>query len=139
MPIPRIPVNGWSSEEELFEAYKEHNWSRGFEFSWISMDARLGGCIEEKYIVDANRITCRCEGQNKFTFVLFAPTGLITTCGSCRRTTGNIDLEDPCIKLISKRRIPISEAFAIMDRTKQYIPATMKQLRGVVDPLRNIR
>jgi len=139
MPIPRPPKNGWDSVDEMFEAYRENGWTRTIEFSWISMDPRLGGSIETRFEVRASRLSCSCGGQARFTFVQFRPTGVLVSCGSCRKTMGPIDHDDPCMKILSKRRIPVGEAFKILDATGQYVPPIMKKLRRIDDPLRNLR
>ncbi len=139
MPIPKPPKKGWTSIEHLEEAYLKDGWKKQITFSWITMNARLGGCIETIYQVDSNKISCSCGEGGRFTFIQLRSTGIIMSCGSCKKTAGQLSFEDRGVKILSTRRLPISEAFTITDETGQYLPPSMKNLRRLNDPLRNLR
>lgn len=120
MPIPNPSSKDgkWSSREELETAYEKFGWKKQIEFSWVHFSQNLDSFIEERWLCDASRLSCSCSGTGEYVYVVLMPSGIISTCAKCQKTSGPVSMEENMRKLGS-RRVTRQEALDIVASTGQ--------------------
>jgi len=112
--------------ETLVKMYEEKGWRRKFTFEYVEYDPVQNVFIVTTRIADASKITCQCPAQNMATFVQFMPSGIVFTCGACRRTH-TYDYHQ--CEAVDSRIITVNEAWDIVKRTGQMPPPALKNHR----------
>lgn len=123
---PAEELNGLS-REEIIKLYgtEPYNWTKVLNIEWVELVR--GQPIVRNIRFNADNIPCTRgdDAQAQLTFLQFRPTGVLWTCAICGKTDGPISNEFG--REMSKRNIEESEAFAIMEKTGQYIPVGLKK------------
>ncbi len=116
---------------DLVKEMEQLGWKKTLEFDWIEFDQRNRRILKLHYVFDANRSPClnkSCRGSELVYFQL-APSGVIWTCASCRKTMGPIAFEDAA-NTVSPVEITFNQALEIIKQTKQIMPIGLTPQMG---------
>jgi len=128
MPIPNLNPDRTYTTDEIKQAYFDYGWSKLLEFDWIEVER--DGPHLKRYRFNADALPCdnTNDVQYQMTFIQLRPTGVIKTCGICKKSDGPITTELGI--LLSNTRISPAEAFRVIQETGQQIPVGLEKSSG---------
>jgi hypothetical protein len=130
MPIPTL--KGDVTREEAVKEYAKFGWTKRTRFDWIEVDQRNGTYLKKTYDVNADAMPCSSadDASYQLTFVQVVPTGIVWTCGMCRKTEGPLAFEASGFRLIEQKQVSLTEAWDTIKMTNQKPPIGLQPLSG---------
>ena len=125
MPLPQVKEDQ-VTKEELTKRYEDLGWKKTLEFDWIEMIDRQPYITRYRYNADTIPCDLRDCVALQLTFVRLESTGVIWTCGSCRKTDGPITTELGQ-QIGPRRAISLTEAWDVISLTGQYPPVGLEK------------
>ena len=123
MPIPNLRDKRMT-KEQIIAAYENFGWHKNLLVDWIELDPRTNQVMLKSYEYVADTLPCSNENCRTYqlSFVQFMPSGVMWTCGICRKTYGPLTFKDGRLINPPGQAITVAEAWNILKRTKQIPP-----------------
>jgi hypothetical protein len=125
MPIPEI--SGTVTRKQFDEEYAKLNWQKRLMVTWVENNPTRGTWQVKRYEFVADAIPCTTTPEcsiNQLNYVQFKPTGVVKTCGQCRKTEGPVSMT--LARVHEVRDISVNEAWDIIQKTGQKAPIGLK-------------
>jgi len=116
--------------EGIQRRMEELGWSRNLTFEWCGWDAVQNVFTITTYYADANRLSCSCPSSSSALYLVKMPTGINSSCASCRKTNSATDIS--IFEVLETRIVTGKEAL-------EHVEANNQQLFGALANYSDIR